>query len=160
MCNYYLLQEGAQYEKQSKKSKKRRRVQLDSFVEENIQVPETEDVVETEIPQVVNIKERSFDFDFQMPLENGEEYICSDQDKEENVYQEYADEEISVLQESVVEALNDIVPDVLETQEESTSKDNSSEPLYDGCSQNLAVFCSSSVASALDSNCLMKLSTT
>lgn len=147
-----------QYEKQSKKSKKRRRVQLDSFVEENIQVPETEDVVETEIPQVVNIKERLFDFDFQMPLENEEEYICSDQDEEENVDQEYADEEISVLQESVVEALNDIVPDVLETQEESTSKDNSSEPLYDGCSQKLGsillIICSLSIRFKLSDEAL------
>jgi hypothetical protein len=118
----FLFQEGMQNEKQSKLRKKRRRVQVVDFVEENIQAPENEEI-EIGVPQipVVNIKERSFDFDFQMPLENEDECFDNDQDVEENVAQEFAFEEISVLQESVVEALHDIVPDVMETQEDSTS---------------------------------------
>lgn len=117
----------------SDKSKKRRRVQLgyecNEFVEESIHATENEHVAEIGISRVVNIKERSFDFDFQMPLEYDE--MCSDdiQVMEEKVDQEFADEEISVLQESVIEALNDIVPDVLETQKDITCKDYSNEPL-------------------------------
>lgn len=117
----------------SDKSKKRRRVQLgyecNEFVEESIHATENEHVAEIGISRVVNIKERSFDFDFQMSLEYDE--MCSDdiQVMEEKVDQEFADEEISVLQESVIEALNDIVPDVLETQKDITCKDYSNEPL-------------------------------
>jgi hypothetical protein len=76
----------------------------------------------------------------------------------ENPDHEFADEEIFVLQESVIETLNDIVPDVLVPEEDATCKEFSNESLYDGCSQKLGniilIICSLSIRFKLSDEAL------